>query len=265
MKQVTICLGLIFVLGVCVANADQQTRRIQEELRKRNLYFGDIDGRSTPELQHALRRYQSRKGFEATGAVDQVTANSLHVEYEATPKVTAGSTPLPDVPVLKSDAARDLPEAQQIALAEQGDIEPAPSPAAPAESPNPAQNLTPEQVTHFVEAFLKDAESDDVERQVGYFTTPVEYFDHGRVNSSFVTKDTRNYCIRWPKRHYMLIDNVNFAASDQPDSTIVEFKIAFALQGRQHSASGKTTNVWTVRPDGDGLKITSINEKLDRP
>ena len=59
-----VALGMIFVLllgGGASLRADDTTRQVQEELRKRNLYFGDVDGCRSPQLIAAVRRYQERK------------------------------------------------------------------------------------------------------------------------------------------------------------------------------------------------------------
>src|SRR3954453_19320173 len=93
-----------------LARADETVRQIQEELRKRNLYFGNIDGQNSPVLGDALKRYQTRKGFPITGQVDKDTARSLHIS----PSPVAAAT-LPDVPVLKSDTESALPESQRLA------------------------------------------------------------------------------------------------------------------------------------------------------
>ena len=81
------------------ARADETVRQVQEELRKRNLYFGNIDGQASPVLVDALKRYQTRKGFAVTGKVDPDTATSLHVQ--AAPATATAA--MPDMPVLKSD------------------------------------------------------------------------------------------------------------------------------------------------------------------
>ena len=47
--------------------ADENIRQAQEALRKRNLYFGNVNGRENAEFATAFKRYQSRKGFPATG------------------------------------------------------------------------------------------------------------------------------------------------------------------------------------------------------
>src|SRR4051794_33167251 len=106
-------LGLaIFLPVLSLARADETVRQVQEELRKRNLYFGNIDGKSSPVLIDALKRYQTRKGFAVTGQVDKDTARSLDVRST----VVTTAAVLPDVPVLKSDTESALPEAERLAL-----------------------------------------------------------------------------------------------------------------------------------------------------
>ena len=101
---ILLCLLLGFLPA---ALGDEEVRRVQEELRKRNLYFGDINGQATSDLAVALKRYQTRKGFTPTGRIDEVTAYSLNVRSaEETPSQT--QPPLPDVPILKSDFAQRI-------------------------------------------------------------------------------------------------------------------------------------------------------------
>ena len=57
--------------------AQDEVRSVQEELRRRSLYFGNVDGRESAELAEATRRYQRRKGFTATGKPDRDTLRSL--------------------------------------------------------------------------------------------------------------------------------------------------------------------------------------------
>lgn len=255
----TIVFVCVLLIGATPAlRADEGTRQVQEELRKRNLYFGDIDGQSTEELTGALKRYQKRKGFEVTGNICADTAASLHIE-----PATAPSKILPDVPVLRSDAARDLPGAERVALeqAAEENLDTSPAPLPPAEAPGPGQDLTPERVTKFVEAYLRDAETPDVAAQVKYYAFPVLYFDHGSSSKEFVNKDTSNYVKHWPKRKYTLTKPIRFFGSEKEDETLVQFTIAFEVQNRKHTASGRTENWWTLRPEGEELKIVAIREK----
>ena len=100
-----VAVGALLCLPLA-ARADEPTRAVQEELRKRKLYFGDVDGRETPSFLDAVKKYQERKGFAVTGQTDADTLRSLGISPPAQEKV------LPDVPVLRSDrnvnAARSL-------------------------------------------------------------------------------------------------------------------------------------------------------------
>jgi hypothetical protein len=252
---------LLLLTAAVTAFADEQVRQVQEELRRRNLYFGDIDGQATPELATALKRYQERKGFTPTGQIDEVTANSLSVQLAAA--TTPNRSRLPDMPVLKSDSARELPAAQRIALEQQAEanVDFVPTPAPPAEEPPPSQDLSPERVTKMVEQYLHDSETDDVEAQTRYFSFPVDYFDHGQVGREFTHKDVMNYVKRWPERKYTLTEPVSFVASTNEGETTVEFTIGFNVRNKEHVATGHTKNFWTIRPEGDELKIVSIREQ----
>jgi hypothetical protein len=256
-------LALVVALAH-LARGDETVRQAQEELRKRNLYFGNIDGQPSPVLIDALKRYQERKGFAVTGKVDNDTATSLHIKAA---NVSSAET-LPDVPVLRSDTASVLPESQRRALqrdAEEKGGDLAPTPPPPAESPSSAQDLTPEQVNKFVEHYLHDAEAQDVASQVKYYAFPVRYFDHGSVSEQFVAKDTANYVKRWPERKYALLGPVHFFAAGKERETEIDFTISFELRSdarkAKNRATGRTKNWWTVRAEGDDLKIVTIREE----
>lgn len=57
--------------------ADDELRKVQEELRKRHLFFGSINGQPTPALTAAIAGYQAKKGFARTGLIDSQTLESL--------------------------------------------------------------------------------------------------------------------------------------------------------------------------------------------
>jgi peptidoglycan hydrolase-like protein with peptidoglycan-binding domain len=82
---------LIIAIQLCLISsvrADEQVRQLQDELRKRNLFFGNPNGEFTPALSSALSRYQSRKGFPVTGRLDAETCSSLGIT-PITPQVAA--------------------------------------------------------------------------------------------------------------------------------------------------------------------------------
>ena len=68
---------LAFVFASPLLHAQDEVRSVQEELRRRSLYFGNVDGRESAELAEATRRYQRRKGFTPTGKPDRDTLRSL--------------------------------------------------------------------------------------------------------------------------------------------------------------------------------------------
>jgi hypothetical protein len=255
----TFCI-VVLILASSTAWADEVVRQAQEELRRRNLYFGDVDGRATTELGTALRRYQERKGFDATGMLNEETVASLGI------KGTLGEEARlnwPEIPVLRSDRARDLPEPRRVALQQLAEEDPdaIPTPPPPAESPAPAQDLRPEQVQQLVENYLRDAETDDVEAQIRYFAFPVEYLWHGQRDREYVRRDFQNYVKRWVNRRYWLTEPVQFYAASGANETIVEFPMAFDVKNHKHHVTGRTWNIWSIRPENGELKIVSIWEE----
>lgn len=244
--------------------ADDRVRQVQEELRKRHLYFGDIDGRDNAELQNALRRYQQRKGFTVTGEVDRDTAASLGLAVTMSVAVTTAM--LPDEPVLKSDFARQLTADQRRALERQAEAESDVSPPPPAESPPPGDNFTPERVTQFVANYLRDGENNDPTAQTKYYAFPLRYLCDGVIKDpGHVERDAKKQIERWPHRKFMLAGPVRFFSTGEPGEARVEFNYAFE-ETRKDSriAKGEAQQNWTVRADGDAMKITRIDEEILR-
>jgi len=257
----SLLLVAFITIGAAQLFADEPTRRAQEELRKRNLYFGDVNGQVNPELVEALKRYQTRKGFDPSGDLDEETANSLKIQLATSTK--NAPQPLPDVPVLKSDVAREMaePDRAKLEAENQEEVAPEKSPAPPGEFLTKQEQAQQDRITNFVQKYLRDAETDDVDLQVSYYAFPVQYFDHGLASREFVIKDTRNYCKRWPKRKYTLIGPVKSMPSDKPGEIQVEFTINFSVADDRRRANGKTRNLWTIRSDQENCKILVINEQ----
>ncbi|HZE13709.1 MAG TPA: peptidoglycan-binding domain-containing protein [Chthoniobacterales bacterium] len=79
-KLPTSLLSVVFQL--CLIDtilADEQVRRVQEEFRKRHLFYGDTSGEISPALISAISRYQQQKGFRRTGRLDSEIFLSLGV------------------------------------------------------------------------------------------------------------------------------------------------------------------------------------------
>lgn len=261
MARLFLACILLFSAGRLLA--DDRVRQVQEELRKRHLYFGDIDGRDNAELRNALKRYQQRKGFTVTGDVDSDTAASLGL-----PKIVAvasTSPSLPDEPVLRSEFARELTPGERLALERQAEEANAASPPPPAEAPPPAENFAPERVTQFVESYLRDGELNEPAAQNKYYAFPLRYMTDGVRDEAYVERDADKQIRSWPQRKFMLSSPVAISSTGTPSEARVEFTYAF--EERKDSgrvAKGEARQHWTVRAEGDQLKITSIDEERAR-
>jgi peptidoglycan hydrolase-like protein with peptidoglycan-binding domain len=86
------CLTSLLILVSLVVSPEtfgnDETRRLQKELRNRHFFYGDLDGEYNAELATAVRRYQTRKGFAPTGLIDRETLASLGI-VRVTPSVPA--------------------------------------------------------------------------------------------------------------------------------------------------------------------------------
>jgi peptidoglycan hydrolase-like protein with peptidoglycan-binding domain len=282
------CCGALLLLLAGAASAEEQVRRAQEELRRRNLYFGEVDGRLTEETVSAVRRYQTRKRLPVSGELTASTLRSLDIPVGVT-----GEQSWPDVAVLKSDAAREIRESdrdllEQMATATPesvgdgpeavpprieevpeppaepgGEVKPPVVEAAPAESGAPLkeERLTKEEVRAMIESYLAACEASDPERELQFYADRVNYFDHGTVKKEFVARDVHRFYKRWPRRQYKLLD-LQIAPASQ-DAVEATFRISFQYEGAQ-KVSGKTLNRFRVERDASGLRFTALKEQRVR-
>jgi peptidoglycan hydrolase-like protein with peptidoglycan-binding domain len=75
--------------GAAATHALAQTAAVQSTLKLAGYWTGPVDGRWTPELTDALKKFQTDLGVAASGAVDVATLSAL----EAT--IAAGKSPPP--------------------------------------------------------------------------------------------------------------------------------------------------------------------------
>ena len=248
------CLHLLFfvglVLGAPSAWSDEQIRQVQEELRKRQLYYGDIDGRTSPELASALARYQHRKGFAATGAADDPTLRSLGI---TAPAPAAGQ--LPDVPVLRSDVGPRPSDLRFIS------VQAGPTPAAVTRSaPAPLQD----QIRELLRQYLAASETPNVADEVGFYGNEIDFFDRGHVGRAYIENELTAYDQRWPERKYTLLDPVT--VRETGDKIVATCQVKFSLAAESgKKARGKTANTFVLAKRGeDGWEIVSIQEERVR-
>jgi hypothetical protein len=259
-RTATLILLLIALLIPRSVYSDEQVRQVQEELRKRNLYYGDIDGRTSSELGEAIARYQQRKGFAVTGAIDDPTLRSLGI---AAPAPAIDATELPDVPVLRSDMGLRGSDFHFV----NGQAAPAPTPApTPDAPPKVAPPSVREQATDFIRRYFAACETANVNDELEFYGNEIDYYQHGKVAKTYVQQDLTTYDERWPTRKYVVDDKIRI--SERGDKIIARCRVSFSVAtiAELRKANGKTDQTFMLgrRPDGS-LEIQSIKEVRVRP
>lgn len=232
-----------------VGRADEQTRQVQEELRKRHLFFRDIDGQPSLEYAIALKRYQARQGFPVSGVADEMTLYSLGIGVSTAS--AARTSELPNVPVLKSDAA--LPELRP---------QPAPIPTKDQD----AGNVGKAEIKDFLRRYFEACESASPQDELAFYADRVAYYDHGAVDKSYIGNELAVYNQRWPDRKYAMGDSLRVIRSGT--NTVARVRVAFQLANPAHNrkASGRTDDTFSFAKNGDALEIVSVKEaRVRRP
>jgi hypothetical protein len=272
--------GAIVFLITATLLADEQVRRVQTELRRRHLYFGEINGQASPEVENALKRYQERKGLKPTGALDQETLRSLSIPPTTEPApqppavATATATPpgpprttvWPEVTLLKSDQALDVsPEERQRVETGQVDMKlPEPVATAPIASADGKLAEAEPRLAEFVRSYLADCASNELNSEMRYYAPQVDYFDHGMRDHDFIRKDVANYYGKWPKRRYELDGPVRLVSNREPNEATVYFRIRFSYQNdrTKKAVEGRSDNQFTIATDKPELQIVAMKEQL---
>src|SRR5687767_2640476 len=216
-----------FLLPASFVHAQDEVRSVQEELRRRSLYFGNVDGRESAELAEATKRYQRRKGFPATGKPDRETLRSLGLVPRTPNEPPPTELNWPAEPILKSDIKID-PVAVAKTLGAETGIAPAsvvPDKVArrrgdltrtrprPPEDPALARSvsrrsitsspfITPQNLTGFVAEYLTAMGSNDPKNELKFYADKVNYYHNGSIDRRIIEQTLRRYHARWPSRRY---------------------------------------------------------------
>ena len=241
------CLGAAALLLPGRLCADEVTRQVQDELRKRRLYYGDLDGQQTPELGIALKRYQEHKGFPASGVADAQTLRSMGIA-----EPTTGATPA-DVPILRSDAAAqpvsvpiDNPPTAPMSIT--GDIT----------VPPPSRD----EVREFMRRYLAAGETENVTDELVYYAPLVDYFKSGVVPKAHVREKLAEYNELWPQRKYTMDGEVTL--TKRGDHTAVTALVAYELSNpaKNRKADGRVNHTIVLgRTPASGFEIVGVQEQ----
>ncbi len=280
---------LALLLSAPVLRAQDEVRSVQEELRRRSLYFGNVDGRESTELAEATKRYQRRKGFAATGKPDRETLRSLGLAPRTPDEPPPTELNWPAEPVLKSDikidpvaVARTLSEETGIAPASvvpdkvtrrRGDLaRPRPRPAEDAASARSVSRtsrtnspfISPQNLTGFVAEYLAAMSSNDVKRELKFYADKVNYYHNGTIDRRIIEQTLRRYHARWPNRRYTTGAAISYSRNDKRGEITMIFRVRFTLKDGRQTVSGQTDNRFRISAATVDPRITSIEEKRVR-
>ncbi len=281
-------LLLAFAASTPPLSAQDQTRSVQEELRRRSLYFGNVDGRDSEELQEATKRYQRRKGFAATGEADRTTLRSLGLVERGPDEPPPKELDWPEGPILPSDEKLDS-VALADSLSEETGIAPASvvskevakerglttksrrkgGSAAPvidetlvraADSPF----MTKEEIARFANEYFRSRGSNDLKRQLRLYADQVEYYSNGKIDRRLVEQTLRRYHARWPRRTYRVGDMTSYTRVPDRGEIILTFPVTLTLRDGTRTVKGETENRLVIRAATVDPRIVSISERRIR-
>ncbi len=281
-------LPVLFLLAsLLTAQADGTTRSAQEELRRRNFYFGDITGSESAELSTAVQRYQKRKGFASTGELDRQTLRSLGLLPRQPGEAPPPELKWPDEPVLRSDAAVDV-AAEAVQIAEETGVAPesiapeavkkmrqtgqrASRSSAPSHSASPqsretattevrSQRMEPKELAKFVQRYLDAASRNDLRHELAFYGDRIDYYSAGNIDRRIAERAIRKHHLRWPKRRHRVVSLISYRHDLRRGEIHLVFRARFTLKNQQHRVEGETDNHMVINAATVDPRIISIAE-----
>lgn len=279
---------LVLLLGAGAVRAQGDLRSVQEELRRRSLYFGDVNGRDSAELQEATKRYQKRKGFTATGKPDRETLKSLGLVPRSTNEPAPQELVWPAEPVLPSDekinpvaVAKALNAETGIApaavvskeMAQRSSLQkkraataniapPAPAPVTGGKRTSPA--IAPTDLSRFVGDYFAAMMSNDIKRQVKFYADNVDYYRNGKIDRRIIEQTLRRYQARWPNRRYTIGSGIHYGPINSRGEIVMTFPVSFSLNDGRRTVKGQTQNRLSISAATLDPRIASISEQRIR-
>jgi peptidoglycan hydrolase-like protein with peptidoglycan-binding domain len=107
MKGSVLCF-LVMLCTVSLVRADQAIRSLQQTLKDRGFYYGDITGDKSAETTAAIRRYQIRNGLKVTGEINDETLRSVNSNAVALASQPASKPDTTEPNSVRPDASAQL-------------------------------------------------------------------------------------------------------------------------------------------------------------
>jgi hypothetical protein len=245
-------LSILFLCSISDFRADDQIAAVQEKLKARGLYYGEIDGENSNDTAAAITRFQVRSGLQVTGELNEETLQGLGLE------LSKPVGPAEDGSVPRTEAWRALREQDREFLKQT--TSPQPTERTPDQSSDASEI---DQIQDFVAGFVVAGINWDVEPELQFYADEVDYYDNGFVSKDFIRNDISRYNQRWPERRYWLEGDVDIL-DVTTDGIEVRFQIRYVVRNQQRESSGRAVKTLMLRKTPNNLEIRSVKEKTLR-
>ena len=242
---------MLFLCSIAAFHADDQIAAVQEKLKSRGLYYGEVNGENSNETAAAITRFQVRSGFQVTGELNEETLRSL------------GLTPSQPVGQNAEDDSAPKIEAWRALLEQDREFLKQTTPSQPTErTPDQTFDVSRmDQIRDFVAGFVVVGISPDVEAELQFYADNADYYDSGFVSKDFIRNDILRYNQKWPVRRYWLEGDVGILNRMEADWIEVRFQIKYVVRNERKESRGTAVKTLTLEKTPDGLKIISVREK----
>ncbi|HVF72699.1 MAG TPA: peptidoglycan-binding domain-containing protein [Chthoniobacterales bacterium] len=279
---------VVLLLSAGAVCAQDDLRSVQEELRRRSLYFGDVNGRDSAELQEAMKRYQKRKGFSATGKPDRETLKSLGLVPRSPNEPAPQELAWPAETVLPSDEKINPVAVAKALNAETGiapaavvpkelsrrsslrrnktavSTQPVQAPVPPDNRPRNSPAIAPTDLSRFVGDYFTAMMSNDIKRQIKFYADNVDYYRNGKIDRRIIEQTLRRYQARWPSRRYTIGSGIQYGPINSRGEIVMTFPVSFTLKDGRRTVKGQTQNRLSISAATLDPRIASISEQRIR-
>lgn len=129
---------------------------------------------------------------------------------------------------------------------------------------NPSESFSDESVKIFINSFLQNANTKNIDALLNCYSTDVDYFGKGIVNKNFIRKDKNDYFKKWDDVKYKLEDN-SLSITELPDNAKqAVFNIEYSVYSseRNKQSEGIAQSTIKIRNAENGLEIFDEKQKI---
>jgi peptidoglycan hydrolase-like protein with peptidoglycan-binding domain len=244
-------LPLLFLWSIGGLFADAQIAAVQEILKSRGFYHGEVNGENNNETAAAITRFQVRGGLEVTGALNEETLRLLGLQPVQAVEPNAEAHSQQRIEAWRALRERDREFLRQTTSSQPTD----------QGQEQILEVSSIDQVRDFVAGFVVAGIGPDVEAELQFYAEKADYYDSGYVSKDFIRKDILRYNQKWPLRRYWLEGDVNILNALEADPIEVRYQIRYSVKSAQKERSGTAIKTLKLQKTRDGLEITSVREK----